>query len=262
MGMKDPRPHAALRSFSMASRYRTFLIVSLALNGLFLIATLAAAAYFNFFAIARRYRDRAALKYVGASSIYRNRQDVFEGLPSLQGKTVFVGDSLTSECEWHELFPGVPVVNRGIYGDTTHGVSDRIGSIARQSPAQVFLMIGINDLLNGTNVPGTVALCGDVLATLRKQAPEAEVWVQSLLPVSGHQGDFPVGAEQVRAFNASLRRIADEHGCRFLDLYAEFAGPDGSLDPRFSFDGLHLNREGYLRWAEQLKPHLRSPSSP
>jgi hypothetical protein len=35
------------------------------------------------------------------------------------GEVVFLGDSITAGGAWHEWFPDVPVVNRGIDGDTS-----------------------------------------------------------------------------------------------------------------------------------------------
>jgi len=59
---------------------------------------------------------------------------------------VFLGDSLTSACEWHELFGNnLTILNRGIGGDTSAGVLKRIPTVAVLRPAAVFLMIGTND---------------------------------------------------------------------------------------------------------------------
>src|SRR5262249_33672293 len=56
---------------------------------------------------------------------YRSRRDMFENLPT--GPDVFMlGDSLTEQGPWSELFPTVFVANRGIGGDTLEAVRKRV----------------------------------------------------------------------------------------------------------------------------------------
>ena len=69
----------------------------------------------------------------------------FAAFPVEQRDIVFVGDELTEEGRWSELFPGTPVKNRGIAGDTTRDVALRIGQVASGNPGKVFLMIGGKD---------------------------------------------------------------------------------------------------------------------
>jgi len=54
---------------------------------------------------------------------------------------VMVGDSLTDGAEWGELFPGAGIANRGIDGDTTDGVLERMDAILALHPAKAFVMI-------------------------------------------------------------------------------------------------------------------------
>ena len=75
---------------------------------------------------------------------YERWTSQFEHLEIQAGDVVFLGDSITEGGAWDELFPGVPVRNRGIGGDTTSGVLDRLDQITRGRPAKVFLKIGTN----------------------------------------------------------------------------------------------------------------------
>ena len=57
--------------------------------------------------------------------------------------------------------------------------------------------------------------------------------------------------------NSHLRILAESHPrVRFVDTGATLLGPDGTPDDVYTFDGLHLNDEGYRRWTEVLKPLL------
>ena len=48
---------------------------------------------------------------------YRARSDLFRQFAG-DADVVMLGDSNTEGVDWHELFPGVRLLNRGISGDT------------------------------------------------------------------------------------------------------------------------------------------------
>lgn len=54
------------------------------------------------------------------------------------------------------IIPKPPCQNRGISGDTTWGVYDRISVLLKGKPAQIFLMIGINNVPQGES-PNNIA---------------------------------------------------------------------------------------------------------
>jgi hypothetical protein len=62
---------------------------------------------------------------------------------------VMIGDSITHQGHWEDIFPDNKIVNRGVGGDRTDDVLRRIDSIIKLKPNKVFLMLGINDLLWG-----------------------------------------------------------------------------------------------------------------
>ena len=77
---------------------------------------------------------------------YEQRYSHFITLPDRPKSVIFLGDSITDSAEWSELFGDLHVLNRGISGDNTAGVLNRFGEIIQRKPAEVFLMIGIDDL--------------------------------------------------------------------------------------------------------------------
>ena len=44
-----------------------------------------------------------------------------------------LGDSITDEAQWDELLNSTTIQNRGISGDTTSGVLDRLNSMKKKS---------------------------------------------------------------------------------------------------------------------------------
>ena len=65
------------------------------------------------------------------------RRSLFEVLPVYSSDIVFLGNSITDGCEWAELFNNRHVKNRGISGDRSGWLLDRldpiVGEIGRAS---------------------------------------------------------------------------------------------------------------------------------
>jgi lysophospholipase L1-like esterase len=61
--------------------------------------------------------------------------------------------------------------------------------------------------------------------------------------------------DAVKMLNARLRDLPNEAQMRFFDVNAILADGE-ALDPRNSFDGLHLNFRAYLLWTVALAPVL------
>lgn len=83
------------------------------------------------------------------STYYYQRATLFEELSVNSDDVLFVGNSITDGGEWYELFNNPNVKNRGISGDTTYGVYDRISTLLKGHPKKIFLLIGINNVPKG-----------------------------------------------------------------------------------------------------------------
>ena len=184
---------------------------------------------------------------------YAQRADFFRRYPVNEGDIVFLGDSITDGGCWEELFPGVPLKNRGINADDTLGVIKRLDDILRAKPLAIFLLIGTNDLPWFTyrkdaeilkNYNQILVRCGEI-------SPETKVFVQSILP---RGKSF---AQRIRRINTELEALAARHGCTFVNLYPNFVDENGALRAELTNDHLHLMAEGYTRWVEILKPHIK-----
>lgn len=173
--------------------------------------------------------------------------------PIATGDVVFLGDSLIAEGNWQLYFPNAPVRNRGMGGDTTFWLLDRLDDIIKGKPRAVFLCIGTNNLhpFMKRSDESTLAEYDDILRRFREETPETELFVQSILPREAEL------AERVQGLNEQIKGLADSHGCTYIDLYAKFAAEDGGLLPEYSLDELHLTPGGYERWAGFLELYVR-----
>jgi hypothetical protein len=185
------------------------------------------------------------------SGYYGYRMGVFTAVPLGTHDIVMLGDSLTEGGEWSELFPGLPLRDRGIGGDTAAGVLARLESITAAKPAAIFLLVGTNDLVGPREIDASLATYHEILVRIRRETPGTRVFVQSLLPRSS---DY---RERVEAYNRALAGFCREMGLTYVDLYPSFLGADGALRPELTFEGLHLNGAGYRLWQSLLAPYLK-----
>ncbi len=200
-------------------------------------------------AIARRAVGRLERQH------YEQKADFFRQYPVQPGDIVFLGDSITDGACWDEIFPGLPVKNRGINADTSLGVLRRLGEVLGGQPAALFILIGTNDLpvYAYRTDEQIVATYAAILERCRAESPATRVYVQSILPRARAY------AHRITTLNARLAELAAECGATFIDLYPHFATPEGELRPEFTNDRLHLLAPGYLAWAEILRPYVASP---
>lgn len=166
-----------------------------------------------------------------------------------------VGDSLTEQGRWGEMFPGVSILNRGIGGDNAGGVARRAHLVLETRPQLIFLMIGLNDIFYPENSDA------EVIAELEKaivrltQSP-AQLIVQSIIVCNSSNPVCPPDRQaRLARFNVALKELAERHGAGFLDIGALFAGPRG-LREDLTWDGMHLNGAGYALWRDALRPHV------
>lgn len=195
------------------------------------------------------------------STYYYQRATHFEQLPTSKQDIIFLGNSITDGAEWVELLNDKNVKNRGISGDVTEGVLDRLSVITKGQPSKLFLMIGINDLARGISADTIACNTIKIVSQLHKESPRTQIYVQSVLPVSDHYGMFKghsaKGAE-VKVINSELQKLAEDNGYTYIDLYSHLIDKStDKLDNNYSNDGLHLLGDGYKLWVEILKPYLK-----
>ena len=77
------------------------------------------------------------------TTFYDQRATLFEVLPTSKKDIIFLGNSITNGGEWTELLGNPHAKNRGISGDRTDGVLDRLHVITKGKPAKIFLLIAL-----------------------------------------------------------------------------------------------------------------------
>ncbi len=195
-----------------------------------------------------------------AKSYYRQRIPEIAGQAPLVGGVLFLGDSLIEGGNWSALFPGVESRNHGIGWDTSIGVKKRLALVGVHNPKQIYIMIGANDIGYEKTSAEIVENIASISLLLREKHPFAQIYVQSLLP---RQIEM---AQNIAAINEELKtRLLDDalkdKDIEYLDLTSHFISELGGLRADLTYDGLHLNENGYAVWASLIGRRVTRTSS-
>ena len=132
----------------------------------------------------------------------------------------------------NELFNDLRIKNRGISGDVTAGVINRIDEIVERKPARIFSLIGTNDLARKISADSVLKNIFFIVEYLQQEIPTTKIFVQSILPVNSSFGKFAghtANGDVIRQVNTVLKDKASIQHYTFIDLHTAFADANGNL---------------------------------
>lgn len=191
---------------------------------------------------------------------YRERMEIFSQENSRKFSTIFLGNSLTQAGEWEQYFPNLKPINRGISGDNTAGVLNRLADVTALSPEKLFILIGVNDISQNYTNAYLLNQYKKIIAQIKAESPDTQIYFQSLLPINNDFGRYSrlLGKErQIKCLNRKIKRLCKKERINYIDLYPFFLESKRKLNAELTTDGLHLNEEGYEVWVRVLKIYIR-----
>ena len=164
----------------------------------------------------------------------------------------FLGDSLTDGYDLQKYYPEYKTANRGIGGETTVGLEQRLKvSVYDLKPKVAVMLIGAN------NMDKMFDNYEDILIGLRDNLPNTKIVLLSLTAMGGeHWGS----KNQLASYNnVKIKKLASEYGFTFVDLYTPLFNPrTGEVYDGLTVDGGHFTHEGYVLVTAQIKPVLEN----
>jgi lysophospholipase L1-like esterase len=190
---------------------------------------------------------------------YATKVDQFKSYPNKKSDIIFFGNSITAGTDWNELLGIDNARNRGISGDISFGLLERLDEVTEGKPAKVFVLIGINDI--SRNIPDSIILDNyrKIIQRIKATSPGTKIYFHTLLPVNNtfpDKNQFNKD-EHILAVNTGLRKLGTAEKITIIDLYPNFLDADKRLKKEWTIDGLHLNAAGYNVWAKILAPYLK-----
>lgn len=202
-----------------------------------------------------KYAEDLAAWNKALKAYYYHRKEQFEMLPNTENEIIMLGNSITDQCEWHELFNNINVKNRGIGGDDTDGVLERLSEVTESKPSKIFIMIGTNDLAYSKTVDHVVENYKKIISQIQAESPSTKIYIESILPVD-YSIHYTRPIADIIRINDQLKEITRHNNLIYIDLFSIFKTDQNKLNPAYSFDGLHLNGKGYQLWKKQIVKYI------
>ncbi len=233
----------------MAKRTKALIAAGLAVA----MALAAFAVYFFGFRLPEQRREAELLRtvreyYESKLTLYGEQNETFA---DYEVDVAFLGDSLTDGYDLEKYYPDYVTANRGIGGDTTHGLEERLQiSVYDLNPKVAVMLIGGNNL--GTMFENYE----DILIGFSENLPETKIVLVSLTAMGGSLAE----KNQLAAYNnVKIKKLAAKYGFAFVDLYTPLLNEEsGEIYAEYTSDGAHLTPLGYEVFTDTLMPTLEA----
>ena len=207
------------------------------------------------------------------------RINEFKENPIGHNKVVFLGNSITNGLRRHfSKFNRSDVINRGIDGDISLGILERLDELIYFKPKAVFILIGLNDFFNDlTKMPEVTPkfVAKNIIKaanTIKRATPKTKIYLQTILPINTQQylsklkkdtnnsyywlkPSFEINInEQILKTNEILK---NNKVFQVIDLHPLFVDKNSIMSEKYSIDGVHLNTLGYQNWIDVINPILK-----
>lgn len=191
----------------------------------------------------------------GIVSLKRSKTSHLKTLPIQEGKIIMLGNSITAEGEWNELMQNDDIINRGVIGDGTGDILERLDPIIAAKPRKIFLLIGVNDLMFHP-LSKIEEFYEKIVSRIVSETPTTRLYLESVLPIHNDLRRNGMKNEDIDALNQAIEQLAKKKGLIYIDLNSKLKNTEGALREELSLDGIHLNGEGYLILKKNLELYI------
>ena len=160
----------------------------------------------------------------------------------------FLGDSLTDGYDVSKYYSEFVVSNRGIGGETTVGLEQRLDvSVYQLKPKVIVMLIGAN------NMSEMFSNYENLLIGSQQNLPDTKVVLLSLTAMGGeHWGT----KNQLAAYNnVIIKKYAEKYGYYYVDLFTPLFDENiKEVYQGYTIDGGHFTQLGYEVVTSLVKP--------
>ena len=140
--------------------------------------------------------------------------------------------------------------------ETPMGTMPLLDALAQMECGKIFVMLGVNELgWKGTEIFRNQSAL--LIQRLQEDHPDAEIVIQSILPVSAEideEGRY-VNNQRINDYNQVWLELAEEFGVSYMNVAESVVDEEGQLPKDLCYDGVHLNKAGCRQWLEYLRTH-------
>lgn len=190
------------------------------------------------------------------------------------GQIVFAGSSLM------EMFPisklleehgdETIIYNRGIGGFVSCELLEVLDvCVLDLKPSAVFINIGTNDLSDASiPVSRLMENYDKIISRIETAVPDVKIYLMAYYPVNYEAAAEDMkeclkvrSNEKINAANAEVKKLAEKHGQRYIDINANLKDELGRLKAEYTIEGLHINEDGYRAIYDDIMAYVKEAVS-
>lgn len=187
-----------------------------------------------------------------------------------KGQVVFTGSSLMEMFPINKLLEehgdSTVIYNRGVGGFLTDELLAVIDVCAIDlAPKKVFINIGTNDL-SWSSIPISQIMDNydKIVSEIEREVPDVTIYFMAYYPVN-----YEAAAEEMKeclkirtneklaAANEEVKKLAERHGQRYIDINRALKDEQGRLKAEFTIEGLHINEAGYRAIYDEIMKYVK-----
>lgn len=212
-----------------------------------------AGSFYCYFSVIPRQKERAERERL-VKEYYdkklKSYQAENERYADYEVDVAFLGDSLTDGYDLEKYYPNYVVANRGIGGETTFGLENRLQVSAIDLKPKVVVM-----LIGGNNFHTMLDNYESILIKLKDGLPESKIVLLSLTAMGG---DWAKNNDIAKQNNVEIKRLAEKYNCEFIDLFTPLLDPiTNEVYAGYTVDGAHFTATAYEVVTSLVEPKLK-----
>ena len=140
--------------------------------------------------------------------------------------------------------------------ETDAGTVSVMEAAAKTDFNKVYIMFGINET-GWVSGDSFIQQYGKVIDSIREINPDADIYIQSVIPVSKEVSDNHdyVKNSRIYEYNGLIQKMAQEKNAYYVNVAECMADENGDLPADAAVDGIHMKSEYCLRWLDYLTSH-------
>ena len=186
---------------------------------------------------------------------WNKRQEYFKQYKKQDSTIIFVGNSITEGFDL-SIFNNKKVLNMGIAGDFTSGILKRSNQIVALKPIKIFLLIGINDIIEKVPMNIIQENYKNIISTFRKELPNSTIYVHTVLPIKDVKSFITTNqsnSSKIIEFNKFIKEnYSNKPNITLIDLFPLYKTDNNEMRQDLTTDGIHLNIKGYSIWHKKI----------
>lgn len=190
------------------------------------------------------------------------------------GQVVFAGSSLMEMFPINKLLAEhgdeTVIYNRGIGGFVSRELLEVLDvCVLDLNPSAVFINIGTNDLSDASvSISKLMGNYDKIISRIEAAVPGVKIYLMAYYPANYEAAAEDMkeclkvrSNEKITAANAEVKKLAEKHGQRYIDINANLKDELGRLKAEYTIEGLHINEDGYRAIYDDIMAYVKEAVS-